>query len=149
MPALFTRMSSPSKRSIAVLTMAYVGRLRHVGPHARRVQAERIGDAHRAFAVAIGDDDARALGDELPGDALAESRCRAGDDGDLSCESHARSLLVKVSASAVVDGDRLQRREAVQRLEALLAAVARVLDAAERQLDAAAGAVVVDEHLAA
>jgi hypothetical protein len=39
--------------------------------------------------------------------------------------------------------------EAVQRLEALLAPVARVLDAAEGQLDAAAGAVVVDEHLAA
>ena len=37
----------------------------------------------------------------------------------------------------------------IQRLEALLAAVARRLDAAERQLDAAAGAVVVDEHLAA
>ena len=65
----------------------------------------------------------------------------------LSCESHAVSP--RCLRSAVVDGDRLQRREAVQRLEALLAAVARMLDAAERQLDAAAGAVVVDEHLAA
>ena len=49
----------------------------------------------------------------------------------------------------MLDGHRLQRREAVQRLEALLAAVARVLDAAEGQLDAAARAVVVDEDLAA
>src|SRR5664279_2927574 len=48
-----------------------------------------------------------------------------------------------------MDRDRLQRREAVERLEPLLAAVAGVLDAAERQLDAAAGAVVVDEYLAA
>ena len=38
--------------------------------------------------------------------------------------------------------------EAVERLEALLAAVAGVADAAEGQLDAAAGAVVVDEDLA-
>src|SRR5437762_12183021 len=44
---------------------------------------------------------------------------------------------------------RLQRREPIERLEPLFAAVARALDAAERQLDAAAGAVVVDEHLAA
>src|SRR6188472_1246333 len=48
-----------------------------------------------------------------------------------------------------MDRDRLQRREAVERLEALLAAVARVLHAAEGQLDAAARAVVVDEDLAA
>src|SRR5690348_5010957 len=53
------------------------------------------------------------------------------------------------TASAVLDRDRLQRREAVQRLEPLLATVPGMLDAAERQLDAAAGAVVVDEDLAA
>src|SRR6185295_15485332 len=51
--------------------------------------------------------------------------------------------------SVVLDRHRLERREAVQRLEALLAAVARALDAAEWQLDASAGPVVVDEHLAA
>ena len=43
--------------------------------------------------------------------------------------------------------DRLQRRETVQRLETLFAAVARFADAAERQLDAAARAVIVEEHL--
>jgi hypothetical protein len=49
----------------------------------------------------------------------------------------------------VLDGHGLQHREAVQRLEALLAPVAAALDAPEGQLDAAAGAVVVDEDLAA
>ena len=58
------------------------------------------------------------------------------------------SLMVLLPQSWL-DRHGLQHREPVQRLEALLAAVARVLDAAERQLDAAAGAVVVDEHLAA
>src|SRR5512147_2488881 len=62
--------------------------------------------------------------------------------------------LIRAGASAgcalaVQQHDRLQRREAVERLEALLAAVARRFHAAERQLDAAAGAVVVDENLAA
>jgi hypothetical protein len=53
--------------------------------------------------------------------------------------------------SASVDGhrDRLRPRECEQPLEALLAAVARELPAAERQLDAAAGAITVDEHLSA
>src|SRR5688572_29266915 len=45
-------------------------------------------------------------------------------------------------------GDRLQPREAVERLKSLLAAVARQADAAEGQLDAAAGAVVVEKDLA-
>src|SRR5687767_5142930 len=49
------------------------------------------------------------------------------------------------SPSAVLDGDRLDRREAAQAFEGFLAAVARMLHAAERQFDAAAGAVVVDE----
>ena len=43
---------------------------------------------------------------------------------------------------------RLQHAEPVQRFQALLAAVAGFADAAERQLDAAAGAIIVDEHLA-
>ena len=51
------------------------------------------------------------------------------------------------AGSAVPGGDGLQAGEAVERLEALLAAVAGVADAAERQLDAAAGAVVVEEDL--
>ena len=58
---------------------------------------ERVGDPARAIAVAVGDDHARTLGDELPRDALAESRGRTGDDGDLSCESHGALLVVKVS----------------------------------------------------
>src|SRR5687767_10681261 len=48
-----------------------------------------------------------------------------------------------------MDRDRLQGREPVQRLEAFLAPVPAVLDAAERQLDTAARAVVVDEDLTA
>src|SRR5215470_258428 len=51
--------------------------------------------------------------------------------------------------SPVAQHDRLERRAAVQRFEALLAAVAGMLDAAERKLDAAAGAETVDEHLPA
>src|SRR5260370_37770908 len=46
------------------------------------------------------------------------------------------------------DRHRLQRAEMEQRLEALLAAVAGALDPAEGQLDAAAGAEIVDEDLA-
>src|SRR3954468_5800080 len=53
------------------------------------------------------------------------------------------------AASPVVHHDGLRGREFVQRLEALLAAVAGALDAAEGQLDAAAGAEAVDEDLAA
>src|SRR5262245_6129373 len=53
------------------------------------------------------------------------------------------------AASSVLEHDGLEHGEAVQRFEALLAAVTRMPNAAERQLDAAARAVAVDEHLAA
>src|SRR5437762_5351669 len=49
--------------------------------------------------------------------------------------------------SAVIDRNGLGRGEAVEGLKALLPAMARTLDAAERQLDSAAGAVIVDEDL--
>src|SRR4029453_4313120 len=49
--------------------------------------------------------------------------------------------------SAVIDRNRLGRCKAVEGFKALLAAVARTLDAAERQFDSAAGAVIVDEDL--
>src|SRR5690349_24361834 len=49
--------------------------------------------------------------------------------------------------STVPHRDRLDLAEMVQPLEPLLAAVAGVLDPAEGQLDAAAGAVIVDEDL--
>src|SRR5215510_2586682 len=51
--------------------------------------------------------------------------------------------------SSVLQHDGLEHREAVKRFEALLAAVSRMPDTAEGQLDAAARAVAVDEHLAA
>src|SRR5580692_1582911 len=51
-------------------------------------------------------------------------------------------------ASAVPRRDRLQRRETVQRLETLFPAMPRFTDSAERQLDAATRAVIVEEHLA-
>src|SRR5580704_14723189 len=50
-------------------------------------------------------------------------------------------------ASAVPRRDRLQRRETVQRLETLFPAMPRFTDSAERQLDAATRAVIVEEHL--
>src|SRR5215213_2929306 len=50
-------------------------------------------------------------------------------------------------SSAVIDRNRLGRCKAVEGFKALLAAVARTLDATERQLDSAAGAVIVDEDL--
>jgi len=55
--------------------------------------------------------------------------------------------IVAASSNAVLDRDSLQRAEAIERLKPLLTAVARALDAAERQLDAAAGTIVVHEHL--
>src|ERR1051325_6151841 len=48
-------------------------------------------------------------------------------------------------ALAVIDRNGLCRCKAVEGFKALLAAVTRTLDAAERQLDSAAGAIVVDE----
>src|SRR6476620_1364719 len=53
------------------------------------------------------------------------------------------------AASTMAQHDGLQRRETVQRLETFLAAMPRMLDATERQFDAAARAVIVDEHLPA
>ncbi len=89
-------MSRPPKRSNAACDHRLdVAGARHVGAHARSVRAERIGDPHRAVAVTVGDDDARAFGDELAGDALAEPRRGAGDDGDLSCESHGALLVMR------------------------------------------------------
>src|SRR6202453_5442302 len=52
------------------------------------------------------------------------------------------------AASAVPGRDRLQCRETVQRLESLFAAVTRFAHASEWQLNAAARAVIVEEHLA-
>ena len=49
----------------------------------------------------------------------------------------------------MLDRHGLQPREAVKRLETLFASVARLAAAAEGQFDAAAGAVIVDEALAA
>lgn len=59
----------------------------------------------------------------------------------IMLESAARAL-------SMIEDDRLCRRHVVQRLEALFAAMTGALEAAEGQLDAAAGAVAVDEHLA-
>src|SRR5204863_2954396 len=53
------------------------------------------------------------------------------------------------SPSSVLQHHRLQHSEAVQCLETLFAPVPRVLHPAKRQLDTTAGAVTVDEHLAA
>src|SRR5215217_8524169 len=50
-------------------------------------------------------------------------------------------------SSAVIDRNGLGRCKAVEGFKALFAAMARTLDAAERQLDSAAGTVVVDEDL--
>ena len=50
--------------------------------------------------------------------------------------------------SIMLDDGRAQLRHVVQRRKAFLAAVARLLHAAERQLDAAAGAERVDVNLA-
>ena len=123
---------------------AHVGGLADVDTQRpRRVADARGHVAARPRRLQVGDQHLRAFGDELARDAGAEARAAAGDDRHLVLQSHV------APSSAVLDGHRLQRREAVQRLEALLAPVARGLDAAEGQLDAAAGAVVVDEHLAA
>ena len=48
----------------------------------------------------------------------------------------------------MLDGYRLHRREGEQRFESFFAPVPRMLHPAERQLNAAARAVGVDEHLA-
>src|SRR5471032_2849166 len=48
---------------------------------------------------------------------------------------------------AMLDGDGLKHRESIQRFEAFFAAVARMFDAAERQFNAAARTIIVDEHL--
>ena len=91
MPALLTRMSRPPKRS----TRRDHGLDLGASVTSARTRARRApstdGDALGAVAVAIGDDDLRALGNELASDAFAEPRRSAGDDGDLSCEAHGAS----------------------------------------------------------
>src|SRR5436190_16775439 len=152
MPALLTRMSRPSKRSIAVRTIAstsaaFVTSARTPAASRPSESATRIAPSPSRSATTTRAPSATnflAMPSPNPDAApvtmaiFPASRMRA-------------PFVVNVGevASAVMDRDRLQRREAVQRLEALLATVTRVLDAAERQLDAAAGAVVVDEHLPA
>src|SRR5690606_1244618 len=49
---------------------------------------------------------------------------------------------------SVIEHDSLCRAHIIERLEALLAAVAGTLEAAEGKLDAAAGAIAIDEDLA-
>src|SRR5690606_2389736 len=56
-------------------------------------------------------------------------------------------LPLSLIGSPVPCRHRLQHREAAQRLHALFAAVPGFADAAEGKLDAAAGAVIVDEDL--
>src|SRR5215472_14821206 len=51
--------------------------------------------------------------------------------------------------SCVAQYHGFQSRETVERFESLLAAVSGMLDAPERQLDSATGAIAVHEHLAA
>src|SRR5690606_22033155 len=52
-----------------------------------------------------------------------------------------------VISLTVIHGNRLQRGEPIERLEALFTAMAGFLHAAEGQFDAATGPIIVDEHL--
>ena len=63
---------------------------RHGQRPARRDGVERCRCRLCRRAIAIGDDHTRALGVIAPGDAKADAAGRAGDDGDLVVEFHAR-----------------------------------------------------------
>ena len=79
----------------------------------------------------------------LRGRRASGGRSQRDEAGEAGAYPH-----VKVpTASPMPRRDRFQRREAVERLETLLAAMARFAHASEGQLDASARAVVVDEHL--
>jgi hypothetical protein len=57
-----------------------------IGLH--ELAADLLGDARAAFRVDVVDDELRAFLREAPGDAGAEARSRAGDEGDLVFQSH-------------------------------------------------------------
>src|SRR6478672_3293207 len=72
------------------------------------------------------------------------------------CDARTRASSARTGASVTPDigstvpvNKRLRRAHLFEREKSLLASVPALLHAAERQLDAAAGAVAVDEHLAA
>ena len=78
--------------------------LRHVAgaePRAAAGRDDLLRDALAARGVDVVDDDLRALVREALGDALAEARAGAGDDGDLVLQSHGAFVMTSLAATAV------------------------------------------------
>src|SRR6185369_3810118 len=144
MPALFTNMSRPPKSSSAVSTMAATSlstvtsavTLCAILPReaATRSPAAPSRSAMRTQAPSA--TNLRAMPSPKPEPPPVTI---AVLPASLTMESPLRS--------AVEYRHGLQGRKAVERLEALFPTVARALDAAEGQLHAAAGAIIVDEDL--
>src|SRR5262249_46126208 len=68
-----------------------VGALRDVAAHGDRLVADRRRSLARGLPIDIDDGNARTLAREGGGNALAEARCRAGDERNLLVETHAPS----------------------------------------------------------
>src|SRR5882672_2381147 len=141
MPALLTRMSRPPKRSKAASIIAFTS--------TARVTSQPIHCVPVASATRRALPSSRsAISTFAPSAAnLATMPSPKPEPPPVTIAVLPCSLIVL--PSSMVDCNGLQGREAVQRLEALFASMARSFHAAKRQLDPAARAVVVDEHLAA
>src|SRR5271168_2104817 len=81
-------------------------------------------------------------------DRVGSAWLAPGKRGALRRPRSASAATSTAPSLPVFEHQRLQRRHVVERNESLLAAVAGFLHAAERQFDAAARAIAVDEHLA-
>ncbi|MEI9901524.1 MAG: hypothetical protein WDN31_16890 [Hyphomicrobium sp.] len=69
---------------------------------------QRLDGARAGFLIDIGNHDAGALGEEAPGDGIADAPGSAGNDGDLVVETHEHSLR----STRFIGGQEIKRNPA-------------------------------------
>ena len=119
-PALLMTMSTPPKRAAAAAKSSSTcsSEVTSAAKPERPVRAEGGGDLLGPLTVEVGDDDARAVTGQQLGDRPADSRCRAGDEGDTTLQrrgrrAHAQLALLELpvlDAELLVVVDRRVRR---------------------------------------
>src|SRR5262249_31616564 len=77
----------------------HVGALRDIAAYRDGRVADRCRGRARGLPIDIDDGNARAFAREGGGNALAETRCSAGDERNLVVETHATSFLAPLFAA--------------------------------------------------
>ena len=87
-PAQCTDIENRPSSAPAATAARDVGLRRHVAPHEQRVRPELRRDRVAPLLGEVGEHHRRAVRVQPPGRRLAETRCRAGYEGDVATDFH-------------------------------------------------------------